>query len=376
MKREFASKKMFFAFAVMVLMFWWGAGSAQAQVCDPNDPPTVDIADPSQPHLEASGKIHGTNKVAQTFKVPGAGCFTVSSITIRAIRHDAGTVKPSDLVLSIFGTTDSTQGKIPTGSLLGSASISVDDIPNTTISNPPNVPTTAFAAVTATFNPPVQVAGGAYYAVVIEQENGGGSGNIWYSVGLVVGTTYTEAGFPRNLHYCKSAAPWDCPATGGLPNDEGYDITMSIQFMCCNQGCTLTQGYWKTHGGDFPEANPHLNAWPPSAVPMLLGLQSYSQSELLEILREEVGGNGAISLAHQLIAAKLNKANGAPVPAAVQQAMDDADGLIATTDSNRIPPIGTAFLDPSVTGTLTDSLDQYNNGEWPGGPLHCEDLEP
>lgn len=372
--------------ALLALVFWAGVTPSQAQ-----DPPTCDqlseqdrtigIGNPSQVHLEASGKIHESNKVAQTFKVPGAGCFAVNSITLRAVRHDRNGTKPNDLLLSIFGTTYSGEGKIPTGSALGSATISVDDIPNTTANAPNQVSPTAFAAVTATFDPPIQVAGGAYYAVVIEQEDGGGDGSIWYSVGLVVGTTYTEAGLPRNLHYCKSAAPWECPATGGLTNHEGRDITMTIELVCCAEGCTLTQGFWKNHGGDHPPApaTPHPSAWPPTAVPMLLGLNpvthSYPQSELLRILRGPVQGNGAISLSKQLIAAKLNKANGAPVPAAIQQTMNDADGLIATEPS-RIPPIGTAFLATSATGAYTLALDQYNNGEWPGGPLHCDAQEP
>src|SRR5688572_26907655 len=62
--------------------------------------------------------------------------------------------------------------------------------------------------------------------------------------------------------------------------------------------CVFTQGYWKNHA----------EAWPVSTL--VLGTVSYSQAQLLEILRTPVRGNGLISLAHQLIAAKLNVANG------------------------------------------------------------------
>src|SRR5688572_23676843 len=61
-------------------------------------------------------------------------------------------------------------------------------------------------------------------------------------------------------------------------------------------GCTLTQGYWKNH----PEA------WPVASLE--LGSVTYSKAQLLSIFRTPVSGNGLVSLAHQLIAAKLNVA--------------------------------------------------------------------
>ena len=96
---------------------------------------------------------------------------------------------------------------------------------------------------------------------------------------------------------------------------------------------------------------------------------TYTKTQLLAILGTPVKGNGLISLAHQLIAAKLNVAEGTSVPASVAAAIAAADALIG---AKVVPPIGTGFLDPSVTDTLTGILDAYNNGLTPGGPKHCD----
>ena len=67
--------------------------------------------------------------------------------------------------------------------------------------------------------------------------------------------------------------------------------------------CPLTQGYWKNHP----------NAWPVNSL--MLGSQTYTKAELLNILNTPVGGDASLNLAHQLIAAKLNIAAGSdPTP--------------------------------------------------------------
>jgi hypothetical protein len=91
----------------------------------------------------------------------------------------------------------------------------------------------------------------------------------------------------------------------------------------------------------------------------------YSKAQLLAILDESVQGNGLVSLAHQLIAAKLNIAQGAD-PSAASAAIASADAMIG---SLVIPPIGSGYLDPSQTSATTQTLDDYNNGII--GPGHC-----
>lgn len=118
-------------------------------------------------------------------------------------------------------------------------------------------------------------------------------------------------------------------------------------------GCTLTQGYWKNHPSDWPVSS------------LTLGTVSYTKDQLLTILKTPVKGNGLISLAHQLIAAKLNIASGAS-GGAITSAITDADNLIG---GKVIPPVGSGFLSTASTAGLTGSLDNFNNGI--SGPGHC-----
>ena len=124
------------------------------------------------------------------------------------------------------------------------------------------------------------------------------------------------------------------------------------------QNCTFTQGYWKNHE----------EAWPPSCTPMTLGGNSYTKAELLAILGTSVVGNGALSLAHQLIAAKLNICMGAD-PSAASACIATADALLSACGANKVPPSGTCSLSTSSTSATTQCLDDYNNGLT--GPGHC-----
>ncbi len=138
--------------------------------------------------------------------------------------------------------------------------------------------------------------------------------------------------------------------------------------------CTNTIGFWKTHCGSIYGCK-SPDAWPPlptcalspgSGLPGVdLGLHCYTKTQLLMILNQPAQGNGLISLAHQLIAAKLNILNGAD-GSSIASAIATADNMIG---SLLIPPIGSDFLDPTSTASLTQTFDDYNNGVT--GPGHC-----
>jgi hypothetical protein len=114
-----------------------------------------------------------------------------------------------------------------------------------------------------------------------------------------------------------------------------------------------TQGFWKTH----PEA------WPAGCLPMTLGtVGGYTQAQLLSIFNTPANGNGLISLAHQLITAKLNICNGSN-PANIAATITAADALIGGLV---VPPVGAGFLAPGTTSALTQTLDDWNNGLIPG----------
>lgn len=79
--------------------------------------------------------------------------------------------------------------------------------------------------------------------------------------------------------------------------------------------CPLGQGYWKTH----------TDAWPVNSL--MLGSQFYTQDELIAILNLPTAGDASLTLAHQLIATKLNIASGADATS-VAHIIVEADGLL------------------------------------------------
>jgi hypothetical protein len=112
--------------------------------------------------------------------------------------------------------------------------------------------------------------------------------------------------------------------------------------------CPLTQGFWKNHPG----------AWPVHSL--TLGTQIYNMGLLLAILNTPSGGDASIILAKQLIAAKLNIANGSdPTPIAATIATADAllDGCVLPC---HVPPSSTLGMQMTAAAAI---LDQYNNGQ-------------
>jgi hypothetical protein len=137
---------------------------------------------------------------------------------------------------------------------------------------------------------------------------------------------------------------------GGQPRSE-YSITYERTTDVVND-CIRSQGYWKNHA----------SVWPVSTL--TLGTVSYTKAELLSILNTPARGNGLIFLAHQLIATKLNIAAGAS-GSAISATVAAADALIGSFVA---PPIGAGYLAPSSASGLTNTMDDYNNGELGSDP--------
>ena len=80
---------------------------------------------------------------------------------------------------------------------------------------------------------------------------------------------------------------------------------------------------------------------------------------MLQIFATPAAGNGLISMAHQLIATKLNIASGAdPTPISAEVASTDA--LIGALV---VPSIGAGFLAPAICSPHTQALDDFNTGK-------------
>jgi uncharacterized repeat protein (TIGR01451 family) len=102
-----------------------------------------------------------------------------------------------------------------------------------------------------------------------------------------------------------------------LATNSSSDLTIDFGLVVpATNICGLTWGYWKNH----------VSLWPMTS--MMLGNQTYSQSELQTILGTAVKGDVSIEMAHQLIAAKFNVANGTQISTA-NGAIAAADALLA-----------------------------------------------
>ena len=158
-------------------------------------------------------------------------------------------------------------------------------------------------------------------------------------------------------------------ASNSLNRSDFTDNLICSTLPCFHDtgGCTFTQGYWKTHG-PTPTGN-NQNEWPASVQSggMNLGTVHYTMAQLQLIFNTPAAGNGLIAMAHQLIAAKLNIANGASTTPAVDNAIINADTLIG---NKVVPPVGSGFLANSSTGALTTTLTNFNEGSI--GPGHCD----
>jgi hypothetical protein len=178
---------------------------------------------------------------------------------------------------------------------------------------------------------------------------------------LVCGTTYEIRSFAH--------------ANSSLSRSEFTENFECTTLPCEQSGrCTFTQGYWKTHNDQSTQCStdpigPLCIQWPSTtAAPGnwdTLGTVSYTVAQLVSIFNTPAAGNGLISLAHQLIAAKLNIANGA-APSLIASSITAADTLI---DGKVVPPVGAGSLSPGATSALVSALTAYNEGAT--GPGHC-----
>ena len=167
-----------------------------------------------------------------------------------------------------------------------------------------------------------------------------------------------------NTQYVFRAFAHNVP--GGLARSD-FSANQVCSTAPCGGGdtnCTLTQGFWKTHGPVGCVEGNNTNEWPTTAL--TLGNRVYTDAELCSILNQPAAGNGLLTLAHQLIAAKLNIAAGAD-GSSVAAAIAAADALIG---ANVIPPVGSDTLTPASVSSLVSTLTSFNEGTT--GPGHCQ----
>jgi len=124
------------------------------------------------------------------------------------------------------------------------------------------------------------------------------------------------------------------------------------------QGCVYSLGYWKNHP----------DAWPVNSL--ALGNETYVRAELLDLSNGPAGGDTSLILARQLIAARLNVANGAD-HSIVAATIGAANTWLANYAGKLPYDVSPSLPEGQAAVALADTLERYNNGVLPGGPPNC-----
>jgi hypothetical protein len=202
-------------------------------------------------------------------------------------------------------------------------------------------------------------------------------------VDTCVDVTDTFAGFlgtvcyddppPVTFTYSRWIGPYEDCGTYTVENTATYTTnntgssdtdswTVDVEVPCVG-GCTLTQGYWKTHS-KYGRA-PYDDTWDTYMGGETLFL--YGQNWYTVFWTPPRGGDPYYILAHQYMAAKLNILNGASSTPEVMNALNDAWTWLQSNEPGvklrkflRYWPLHLAFI-----------LSQYNEGLI--GPGHCSE---
>lgn len=305
----------------------------------------------------------------------------------------------TDIVLSGSGTTYSWVRDNPAG-ISGIAENGSGDISGT-LTNTSDAPVTVTFTITPTINDCpgaaitasvivnpaptwyLDVDGDGYYVSSIQSCTNPGEGykttgnvlgdcndndvNVWQSATLYIdadGDGY-DAGVETICYGADIPTGYSLTTNGTDCNDDDLSINPGAIEICGNgiddncdgqidEGCgicPLPQGDWKNNPSD----------WPVTALPMMLGTYAYSKTQLVNLLNTTAkGGDASLILAYQLIAAKLNVANGGGPSQEVLDAIGAGDAAIG----NKLLPAkvkSNTALGSTMT-TLGATLEQYNKG--------------
>jgi hypothetical protein len=191
-----------------------------------------------------------------------------------------------------------------------------------------------------------------------------------------LGTVCGNATFPKTFTYTRQVGPYeecgeyDVDNTASFENDRvsGSDSWHIDVTVPCGGGCTLTQGYWKTHSDRGPA--PYDDTWaqlPNGEDTQFLNLNNPVKTWYQIFWTAPQNGNAFLILAHQYQAAYLNSLSGASVPSAVQTALNQAADLLDNYTS--IPNVNGAVKNTMLQ--LAGVLKAYNEGTT--GPGHCSE---
>jgi hypothetical protein len=191
-------------------------------------------------------------------------------------------------------------------------------------------------------------------------------------------------GSPKTFTYTRTIGPFghcgdfEVDNTASLDNSATHPSSSSAAVFVhvpCAGGCTLTIGYWKNHAGFGPQADVVS-----PLLPQRLGTSGGTNTQNVTTAALAVqflsfngsnnvfdASNGINKLYAQLLAAKLNIANGAD-GSSISSTISAADAFLATHDSTSWSSL-TKAQQQSVLGWMS-ALDNFNNGV--AGPGHCD----
>ena len=195
-------------------------------------------------------------------------------------------------------------------------------------------------------------------ASTVINENAGACGASGTPTDLLCNTCYIFRVFAHNV-------------PGGCNDSDKSAGTRCSTAPCPQTGeCTLTWGYWKTHGPD-PDCSPgnQNNEW--NVASLNIGGQSLDQAALCDIFhvnpgacnkqgQSNGGSNAVIILEHQLIAAMLNVANGAIHCDFANTAITQANAALT---GHVYDCIGTSTPDGQTMVALAALLESYNSDQ-------------
>ena len=188
---------------------------------------------------------------------------------------------------------------------------------------------------------------------------------VYTPIAYYVDADHDGYGSGTTVMLCSSTAPYGYSTLTGDCADNNPAINPGAPEICGNGIDDNCNGQIDENCGNCPEPQGtwknNTATWPYTALPMMLGTSNtYSEAQLIVILQLSSHGDISITLASQLIAAKLNYAAGVSATATVMQAISAADAAIGP---NTIPMNVKANASLGITmAKLADILDQYNSG--------------
>jgi hypothetical protein len=149
-------------------------------------------------------------------------------------------------------------------------------------------------------------------------------------------------------------------------------VSVAVDVPCHGTGCTLTQGYWKTHSkyGPASKPDPAWNLLPGGLGPDTVFFKS-GQTWINVFNTSPSGGNVYYILAHQYQAAILNQLNGASSTPAVDAALAGAAAFFNTYTPAQAGALAKNSAARAQANAWASSLDDYNGGAT--GPGHCDE---